>query len=185
MKLVKVLLVLAALWGLILLLGPQLSWPATTAAKIECPDAPTGCLSPCVLMDLDTWELTTYVRAKNGMIWAFMNNKQPGSAASHAILILVPGVECPVLYNYVENGVIKFFEYNGTNYYEAKVSDELYNNLVDVYKQYANLDLMKRETRGVKNAPSHYRTYWSRDFSRHRDREVVDATETDRGAGQS
>jgi hypothetical protein len=148
-KNITAILITAIVLILLILFAPLLVSPS--GAQSPCPATPEGILSPQDFADAD-WEDCCTVKDRAGTYWFFVKKKNPSELGpKYAIILMEPSAPRPYVYNYVENGTIKFIKWDSSSntYVVEEVVDLVYNFMVKVYKAFMNVNLCEQHRERV------------------------------------
>jgi hypothetical protein len=120
-------------------------WGAQNSYPAECPAVPDSSFSPSFVVQShwDAW----VIDMQNGFTLVLARNKRAGAIVSHAMGLYVTGSEWPGLFNYVEEGVIKFLRYDAKlacYVWDETVNPESYDVVAEVYRTMLKVDIAPR-----------------------------------------
>jgi len=122
----------------------------TTQTDLDCPTVPDGYLSPENFTLSAEWEIVCVQQDdKYGFYWLFMKAlKCREDGRTHALLVIPPGAKWPYIYNYLENGTLKFLVFkSATNAYvvDATITEANYNIVAKYYYHYFGVVVPQRK----------------------------------------
>lgn len=107
---------------------------------------PDGALNPMVPSD-GTWEVVALEQDSTyGMFWFFLHNTAPDAKIKYCLAIVHPAMGIPVLFNWLEEGELKFLKFDPTDsqYHWDLVDDETYNMVAGYYEEYLGVRVARK-----------------------------------------
>jgi hypothetical protein len=115
----------------------------SNSAKHICPPVPTGALSPSIPLLSDDWRRGV-APLGDQYILMLMQNKNQSAPIAYAMAIFMAPNDWPVLFNYVENGVIYFLRIDiktQSYVWDDGVDEATYNLVVKMYWQFLRVEI--------------------------------------------
>jgi hypothetical protein len=133
-NLIALFLAILLLAILLLVLPPH----GCTEPTAKFPPTAEGCWNWETILTA-SWTVTEVRQdSRVGCLWIFAKCGDPQPSITHALVVLAPGIEVPIMYNYLENGVLRFMIYaesNGGEYVpDHKIDQAFYDAVVRLYK---------------------------------------------------
>lgn len=139
----------ASIFALLFVFGGACNTTPEIAAvqeRVDVFQAPEGCVAPSQFLSTE-YDTITVQQDGDGDHWVFLRANVASVTPQCGILVM--RADMPILYSYLEGGVIKFFELDETfNFTESTLTDETYDVFTQIYLKY--LDVEVRPRGGVK-----------------------------------